>query len=355
MNPVVISALFLGAALVGCTGAPTSCTTQLNARNLGEIRYVTLHNTYHIAPANAALDFLREGRIELYPGYDSERAARELAYSHPPLEVQLNTGIRAFELDVWNDPEGGRFSDPAIRRLMPDLPAPSVAGEINDVGLKTLHIPDFDYLSQCPRFIGCLTTIAAWHRAHPGHMPIFILLEAKEGPGADLGQDFPSRETPRFDDAAFARLHEEILSVFPPDVLILPSEVSGNGHWPRVGDTRGRIAILLFDYGDGIAQRYAGFAVAKGIAPLLHLNDRQSAILPTWRRSSIPGTMDRGEFPGLIYTKADTTNLIDRERWDQALASSANFLATDYPALSGSVEIEGLGFNGALVSPSCED
>lgn len=354
MKWIGVATLTMTTCLAGCTNPQTACNEKLDALNLSQVRYVTVHNAYHIAPAATALEFVRDERIELYPGFSPERAATELTYSHPPLEVQLDAGIRAFELDVWNDPEGGQFSQPAIRRLVAGLPAPSSPGELDEPGLKTLHIPDFDYLSQCPRFIDCLATVADWSREHPDHLPIFILVEAKDGIGADLGPQAPSRETALFDEAAFARLHDEILAVLVPEEVILPSEVSGAGIWPTVGNTRGRIAFMLFDYGDDIARRYAQFAYTTDSGPLLHLNNQQTELAATWRRSSVPAKIDRGDFQGLIYTKADTTNVVDLERREQALRSSANFLATDFPWLGDVRSPDGVSFSGALVSPSCD-
>ena len=35
---------------------------------------------------------------------------KSVRYEHPPLEQQLQSlRVRAIELDVWDDPEGGRF------------------------------------------------------------------------------------------------------------------------------------------------------------------------------------------------------------------------------------------------------
>jgi hypothetical protein len=45
--------------------------------------------------------------------YDKDSTtAMELDYGHIPLKEQLDIGIRALELDVYHDPEGGRYSVP---------------------------------------------------------------------------------------------------------------------------------------------------------------------------------------------------------------------------------------------------
>ena len=48
-------------------------------------------------------------------------------------------------------------------------------------GFKVMHIQDIDPRSTCQPFTACLTEVRAWSKAHPGHVPIFILVETKEG------------------------------------------------------------------------------------------------------------------------------------------------------------------------------
>ena len=42
------------------------------------------------------------------------KALRGLDYHHAPLGDQLSGGVRQVEIDVFADPEGGRFAHPAI-------------------------------------------------------------------------------------------------------------------------------------------------------------------------------------------------------------------------------------------------
>ena len=41
-----------------------------------------------------------------------------LNYNHPPLTEQLDSGMRSLELDVYYDPQGGKFLHPAGYRLL---------------------------------------------------------------------------------------------------------------------------------------------------------------------------------------------------------------------------------------------
>ncbi|WP_419834326.1 Ca2+-dependent phosphoinositide-specific phospholipase C [Endozoicomonas atrinae] len=47
-------------------------------------------------------------------------------------------------------------------------------------GLKVLHIQDLDYESTCYTFISCLTEIKTWSDNNPDHLPITVLVEAKD-------------------------------------------------------------------------------------------------------------------------------------------------------------------------------
>jgi hypothetical protein len=90
--------------------------------------------------------------------------------------------VRQVELDVFADPVGGLFSTPIGG--LPDFggtePFP-LAGMIRP-GLKVLHVQDIDYRTRCRTFTGCLATIKTWSDANPRHLPVMILVEAKDAP-----------------------------------------------------------------------------------------------------------------------------------------------------------------------------
>jgi len=56
-------------------------------------------------------------------------------------------------------------------------------------GFKVMHVQDVDYRSACEPFTACLAEVRAWSKAHPNHLPVFILVETKQGP---LHVDFPT-------------------------------------------------------------------------------------------------------------------------------------------------------------------
>jgi hypothetical protein len=106
--------------------------------------------------------------------------APTLDYSHAPLQEQFDTqGIRQVELDVFDDPHGGLYANHPVRTLFGE-PAASGIPELDEPGLKVLHVQDIDYETTCYTFVRCLLEIRDWSDAHPGHLPIMVLVEAKD-------------------------------------------------------------------------------------------------------------------------------------------------------------------------------
>ena len=72
------------------------CLSAVAARTEGlrlhEIQVIGSHNSYHVRPAEPGFSLAKQA----YP----EAAAWD--YSHAPLDVQLDRGVRSFELDINN-------------------------------------------------------------------------------------------------------------------------------------------------------------------------------------------------------------------------------------------------------------
>jgi hypothetical protein len=49
-------------------------------------------------------------------------------------------------------------------------------------GFKVMHLADIDFRSSCVTWVECLQTVQRWSKAHPRHVPILILINAKDGP-----------------------------------------------------------------------------------------------------------------------------------------------------------------------------
>jgi hypothetical protein len=86
-------------------------------------------------------------------------------------------------------------------------------------GFKVMHVQDFDYRSNCQPFVACLQIVRAWSKAHPQHLPIYILVETKQ---SDLPPQFHAIAAEKFTSPTFDALDAEIRSVLKANELITP-------------------------------------------------------------------------------------------------------------------------------------
>lgn len=213
---------------------------------LNQIQVIGSHNSYHAGMGPHEMEFLRA---------HNPKTADDLSYSHPSLDVQLDEGIRQIELDIYADSKGGRYSHPAWPRMMAATNAPldpdfDPQHLFDKPGFKVMHVQDLDYRSNCQPFIECLQVVRRWSKAHPRHLPIFILIETKE----DRPREFMTAPEP-FTSQVFDSLDAEIRSVFPEKEMITPDEVRGHHStleeavlkdgWPCLDKARGRVLFLM--------------------------------------------------------------------------------------------------------------
>ena len=241
--------------------APVPLTAQSGAEppRMNQIQVLGSHNSYKQAMDPELLEILRRQRPGRFEGVE---------YWHSPLEEQLDLGLRKLEIDVVYDPDGGRFARPwgleilKQHGLEPSRPY-DPDGYMRHPGLKVLHIPDFDVWSHVYTFRQALERLKAWSDQHPEHLPIAILMNAK-----DNVIDEPNLTAPLpFDAAAFGVWDAEIRAVLPPAKLITPDDVRGEyetlekavlAHaWPTLDEARGRFLFVLDEQGPKL-EAYAG-------------------------------------------------------------------------------------------------
>src|ERR1700723_344907 len=147
------------------------------AVKLNQIQVIGTHNSYHAGIAPNESKLWQAKYAEAFKGLD---------YQHQPLPQQFDSGVRQIELDVYADSKGGLYAHPsgptmvAAAKLPPD-PDFDPNGVMNKPGFKVMNVQDGDYRNPCRPFIACLQQVRQWSRAHPGHVPIFILVETKQG------------------------------------------------------------------------------------------------------------------------------------------------------------------------------
>ena len=315
--------------LAGCAGviSSDSCTARVS-----DIQVIGSHNSYKLSIPSAELSLIEAQAPEW---------AVALDYGHLPLIEQLDLGMRQLELDVYYDPEGGLYQDPLGPRL---VGAEFDASDLAQPGFKTLHVQDVDARSTCHLFTDCLSEIRAWSKAHPDHVPMLVLINAKQA-----RIELPNSTIPlAFDAAAFEALDAEIRSVFGEHDLLTPNDVRGDAEtlrdavlsagWPALSETYGQVFFALdeppsvvdvYRRGEISLNGHVMFVNSTGPdapdAAYFTIND------PIESGADISARVSEGF---VVRTRADANTLEarsgDRARLDSALASGAQYISTDY-------------------------
>lgn len=232
-------------------------------------------------------------------------------YDHPPLQEQIDAGVRQFELDLhWSEDDW-----------------------------QVIHEPTYDPGTTCPWFGDCLAALAQGSDRNPDHLPILFLIEVKTG----YDSSYAEERLLRIETLLKQELGERILD---------PVEVRGDSAtlreavaqgWPVLEGQRGRFLPVLHVRGG-----WAEDGRALGLEGLYY--DAYGDLELDWAVFSsmndpyderIPDLVAQGH---LVRTRTDSNTVEaranDTSRRDQAMASGAQFLSTDFPTphpLSGYV------------------
>ena len=305
--------------------------------HLNEIQALGTHNSYHIRPLEPLWTALLNFLSIFY----------QIDYTHPPLDQQFSDeGIRQIELDVWADPAGGLYANRNVMSVV-NLPTASGVPALDLPGFKVLHIADIDFQATCFTFVDCLQTIKTWSDAHPGHLPIAVLVEAKDDATPDVLNVGFVIPVP-FDTAQFDALDAEIRSVLPPEKLITPDDVRrdfptleaavlGYG-WPTLGEARGKIMFLLDNGGHYRSDYLNGYPSLAGRVLFTSAdpgNDDAAFIKLNNSKGDQAEITARVAAGYVIRTRADAdteeARVNDTSTRDAAIASGAQWVSTDYP------------------------
>jgi hypothetical protein len=339
------------------------------AVRLNEIQQIGTHNSYHQRVSPALTEALR--------GFDAA-FADSVDYAHRPLDEQLDAGVRHFEIDVFADPSGGHYAERGTNPIL-GLDRATGIPELSEPGFKVLHIQDVDYESSCLTFVECLSVVAAWSADHPDHLPILLLVEAKDGtiPDPGLGFAVPLE----IGSAELDALDAEIRSVFDDSQLLTPDDVRGDHDtldsavttdgWPTLEASRGKVLFGLINDDETMDAYLADHPSLEGrvlftssapgspSAAFVKVDD------PVAEGDRITDLVRRGY---LVRTRADADTVQarsgDTEMRDAAFASGAQFVSTDYieddPVFPATFEVRFPGgglarCNPVLTPPDCED
>ena len=244
---------------------PNADATILPAAELAElkinqIQIIASHNSYHIRTDAAILRFLKGlYNVHLLP---RDLNPDWIDYTNALLTDQLQKyGVRGLELDVWNDPDGGRYYD----RMGKSFVFKSVSSKVEALkkpGFKILHIPDFDFMSTNYTLVDALQEIKKWSDANPKHLPVFINIETEVStPGDEMHMLKHMTHAAAFDSLAAENLDKEFKCVFGEKLegVLTPDEVRAGypslekavlaGNWPTVKAAAGKVVFIMD--GDG--------------------------------------------------------------------------------------------------------
>jgi hypothetical protein len=360
--------LNLIATLLLAAAAPSSCATDDVACSrtrmdadlrMNDLTAVGTHNSYKLAPPPEEMAAMLAARGQPVLGLD---------YGHRPLAEQLDAGARQLELDVFPDPQGGRYAKPLTALGTGTTLSADLAAAMARPGFKVLHMPDVDFRSGCPTFVGCLAAVKAWSKAHPDHAPILILINAKDGVASVPGGVAPLP----FDTQAFDALDAEVRSVFADGELITPDQVRGDrttlretvlaDGWPTLGAARGKVFFALDETPEKVALYRGGRRSLEGRAMFVNTDEASpdAAYLtlndPIAQKDRIAAAVKAGF---IVRTRADADTWAARRndvaQRNAALGGGAQYVSTDYmwpdPRFAGGYTVRLTGGDVAVCNP----
>ena len=295
-----------------------------------DVQYIGTHNSYKRPIDPQLLGAMQREIGDVVLGLD---------YAHRPLGDQLGAGVRLLELDVFHDPDGGRYASPGGLDLI-DAPGLWDPAPMQAPGFKVLHLQDLDFRSHCAALADCLTELVRFSQANPGHLPVMISINAKDAPLDDPMAVFPLP----FDAEAWRALDAEILAVMGRDLLLVPADLGPAGSlrdvvlargFPEIDTLRGRFMFVLDEPRDRLDAYLEAVDGGPVMFPAVPEDHPMAAVLvlnePGEQRARIRAAVRAGF---LVRTRADAdtreARAGDVRRRDEAFASGAQFISTDY-------------------------
>ncbi len=258
---------------------------------INQIQFVGSHNSY-----KQAMSPLIHKALYLLDAEISE----SLEYWHVPLAEQLDLGLRKLEIDLFYDPSSQSFP----------------------VG----HAQLIDMNTHCGELVLCLQQVREWSQRNPRHVPIWISFNLKDSLITGLPDPRP------FTPVALELLDERLLAVMGSQ-LIRPADVQGL-NWPSLEQARGKVLLILDEggvkrdwYYEGWQSRpmFANAPAGHPAAAVMIIND------PLKDFERIQRLVKAGY---LVRSRADAdtreARANDTRRRDQAFASGAQAISTDY-------------------------
>lgn len=317
---------------------------QVDSLPLNQLRVLASHNSYKKKPDPKVGHFLSKFKKRLGEENDPIR----IEYGHEPLMVQLDSfNVRGFELDVYADPDGKKYYKRRVNGLIRGIHKRSEIDDLKEPGFKLLHIADIDYETHYYTFRQALDELVQWSNEHPGHLPLYINVEAK---GRAMGDESSAlrfigfQKAIKFDSCIYSMLNDEIIGAIPSDKLLTPYDfMEGNRTvrerisqigWPSVDAMRGKMFFIL----EGSQSDWYADQLEEGADyPMFVYGDPGDSMTLFVKRNEPRGNEDEIRELAenyIVRTRSDAETIEARNNDDSrkkaAIKSGAQIISTDY-------------------------
>lgn len=315
-----------------------ACSSNEPILSMNDMQVLGSHNSYKLDIDEPLKEMLEQAS----PG-----SVYGLEYSHVSLTKQLDLGLRKLEIDLVYDPKGSLYANPygytQLKKM--NLPVSGFDPDslMNAPGFKVLHVPDIDFRTTCYTFIKCLEEVKTWSLNNPTHLPIAIMMNAKDEGVAREGFVKPLQ----FDSVAFEMWDQEILEVFTREYLLLPDDVRGDFDtleeavltrgWPSLAKARGKVFFVLDHGGEKLATYIKNHPSLKGRVMFVNAEEGspEAAFMvindPIRDQEKIKEMVAKGY---IVRTRSDANTTQARENdytmFEAAINSGAHYISTDY-------------------------
>ena len=278
-----------------------------------ELRYIATHNSYK----NESVSELKMwyGIVSrLTFGYIPDNGGE---FSLPALSDQLDSGIRSFEIDL------------------------EVMHKDGETSFVCIHSPVLDMTTNSYDFSLAIKEIKLWSDAHPGHLPITIIVEPKVAMLPMIDMDiFTFKNALALDAMLKEELGEKLFT--PAEMLRDYADFTAMrkaDDWPEVSEMLNRILVLmhptvvtkLYINNDRTMKSQVMFPMMR----VFERNNRFAAFLvendPGKAEKRSNTLIDEEKF--IIRTRPDSYGNIKPDDRVAALRSEAQILSTDYPSI----------------------
>lgn len=264
------------------------------------------------------------------------------------LDSQLTMGLRTVELDIYHDPTGGRFYNRLANKWVNE-PIESGEEKLKQPGFKIMHAPDFDYRTTQLLFKDALTEIKNWSEKNPNHLPIYVMIEAKDLHFMKFLFPRYCTKVLKFTKNAVDSIDMEIENVFGKnsDKIFTPDLLRGNyktlneavlnNNWPTVKEARGKIFFLFMSSKKAKNFYLEGHPSLAGRKMFVYANenDDEAAFIKVEKPEKNPMLIKRLVRKGyMIKTRTDAHTIQARKgdysQRDAVFKSGAQIIGTDF-------------------------